>query len=467
MATVFRQARADEIAAVLDLCEVGFAHPVKARNAPAGRDESSGRWHRAIFSYLYGRGDYLSEWLRVAEHDGQLVSYVGIVPRVCWLWGEPISLASLTPVVTHPDYRRRGMASGCMRDALKYLETHRIAIAQLYGHSWYYGRFDMVEAMPWYETQLPACKAAGARRSARVRRFGKDDLSGVRACYDRHAPKKMTLAQVRSADSWWQFHLPGDERRSHLRDEPTTPMTDEVLVATADEPQTARSGRPARKDRQSIVGYVVWRRTERHLAVVEGFCDDAVVASSLLAALSDRAGDRQDIVLQLPPAQSLPRAALKLGGEHRVRPPQGTFVRVTYLPALKKWFARVVGSRLKAAGRNRDLTLKTELGTLALACEVQAGGPWKIKARYDRPSGSPHGAAPARGGRAYGRAATRRRAVSVELPQKALTELILGTRPAEDIANDHNVLLTSGARKLLAIAFPVGYPYLLEADRLF
>jgi predicted acetyltransferase len=58
---------------------------------------------------------------RVVEVDGAVVGYLRIFDRRMWLRGARLRAAGIGSVGTHPDYRRRGLATALLRDTLALL----------------------------------------------------------------------------------------------------------------------------------------------------------------------------------------------------------------------------------------------------------------------------------------------------------------------------------------------------------
>ena len=59
------------------------------------------------------------ENLRVCLYAGRCVSHVGMIQRDASLFGCRVRVGCIGAVSTHPDYRRRGLASACFDDALR------------------------------------------------------------------------------------------------------------------------------------------------------------------------------------------------------------------------------------------------------------------------------------------------------------------------------------------------------------
>ena len=58
-------------------------------------------------------------YMRVVKVDGQVVAHVPVAPREVVASGDRFTIGIISPTVTHPDYRRRGYATLCLRDCIR------------------------------------------------------------------------------------------------------------------------------------------------------------------------------------------------------------------------------------------------------------------------------------------------------------------------------------------------------------
>ena len=64
------------------------------------------------FRRIYENDPFYSfDLTRVAELDGSLVSYMRAAPRTIWIGTAKVKMGGIAEVCTHPDYRKRGIAS--------------------------------------------------------------------------------------------------------------------------------------------------------------------------------------------------------------------------------------------------------------------------------------------------------------------------------------------------------------------
>ena len=145
---------------------------------------------------------------RVVEVDGAVVGHLRIFDREMWLRGARLRAAGIGSVATHPDYRRRGLATALLR--------HTIALLRRDG---YHLSFLGTEiAAPFYERLgwrivrqpshgAPAAEAAALpeRPGLTIRPFQPSDLT-ILALIHAQATRGRTGAVARSL-RYWTDHL--------------------------------------------------------------------------------------------------------------------------------------------------------------------------------------------------------------------------------------------------------------------
>ncbi len=91
----------------------------------ASRQYFSNHWHNDPWRDVQG--------IRVAVDDGKIVSTVRVFIRKMYFHGEPISVGGIGEVSTHPEYRKRGLATQLLKDSIQFMEDRQIAISMLHG----------------------------------------------------------------------------------------------------------------------------------------------------------------------------------------------------------------------------------------------------------------------------------------------------------------------------------------------
>ena len=72
------------------------------------------------------------EYMRVVKVDGKVVSHVPVAPRQVVALGDEFTIGIIGPTVTHPDYRRKGYATLCLRDCVRIMEVRGWPVSALW-----------------------------------------------------------------------------------------------------------------------------------------------------------------------------------------------------------------------------------------------------------------------------------------------------------------------------------------------
>ena len=62
------------------------------------------------------------EYMRILKVDEQVVAHVPVWFREAIVGDDRLPFGIISPTVTHPDYRRRGYATRCLRDCVRIME---------------------------------------------------------------------------------------------------------------------------------------------------------------------------------------------------------------------------------------------------------------------------------------------------------------------------------------------------------
>jgi len=268
---------------------------------------------------------------RVVEVDGAVVGYLRIFDRRMWLRGARLRAAGIGSVATHPDYRRRGLATALLRDTL----------ALLHRDGYHLSFLGTEIAAPFYERLgwrivrqpshgAPAAEAAGLpeRPGLTIRPFAPSDLAMVARIHAR-ATRGRTGAVTRSL-RYWADHM------SWIDDD-----AGGFLVATG--------------GRRGIAAFVRSRseRWASTLVVLDAHCREGAEGdlAPLLGALGRYAVGQglKGIQASLPEGHPLADAFARLplaGVTTEVRFP--LMMRVVDLPGLLRCLAPLLGERVPA-----------------------------------------------------------------------------------------------------------------------
>jgi GNAT superfamily N-acetyltransferase len=127
---------------------------------------------------------------RAAFEGGALVGCYEVERRVLCAGPARLPTGCIGNVVTHPDHRRRGVASAMMADALAYAHEQRLALLLLDGIADFYHRFGYADVFDWVEHRVdPAQALALETNGLDVRVATADDAPALLDHYHRfHAP---------------------------------------------------------------------------------------------------------------------------------------------------------------------------------------------------------------------------------------------------------------------------------------
>ena len=72
------------------------------------------------------------EYMRILKVDGVVVAHVPVWLREAVVGEDRLRIGIISPTVTHPDYRRRGYATRCLRDCIRIMEEEGVPVSVLW-----------------------------------------------------------------------------------------------------------------------------------------------------------------------------------------------------------------------------------------------------------------------------------------------------------------------------------------------
>ena len=72
------------------------------------------------------------EYMRILKVDGVVVAHVPVWLREAVVGDDRLRIGIISPTVTHPDYRRRGYATLCLRDCIRIMEEEGSSVSVLW-----------------------------------------------------------------------------------------------------------------------------------------------------------------------------------------------------------------------------------------------------------------------------------------------------------------------------------------------
>jgi|GEM_PF-898582 len=364
------------------------------------------------------RPHYKPEHTRIVVDEGKVVAGVAIVELPVRYGNATLKLGGISCVATDPDMQKRGYGRACMQDTVEYMIRDGFDISFLLGIRNYYHRFGYRSALIWAPVKLnPHALPGTLPKGLRSRKMRRSDIPQMAALYERTIGK-CDLAVVRTEEDWkWYFQFGRMSNGAVLLNE-----GGELLAYT-----TANPG---------------GRLRVNELAVA----DSKEAYQGVLAMLREQAKEAfaNDIEVWTVPEGGFARYCLcrEYGQWHRWTTYEGgPMLRLMNVDPLFSKIASTLSQRWQNAPRNvaaEAITIRCPLGEVAL---VPKGGSLVI-----------------RPGEQAGEV--------VQMPDEALTELVMGFRPAEDILADANVRTTNAAKGVLGAVFPVSIPFMPPTDHM-
>ena len=160
-----------------------------------GRQYFSNHWHNDPWRDPEG--------IRIAVDNGTIVSTVRVFIRKMFLHGEPVTVGGIGEVSTHPEYRRRGLATQLLKDSIRFMESRDIVMSSLQGSQRIYSIEGWEKVLRYYARQ----PITGKKQVAwAVRRANFDDAAEVKRIadlYDGYA-RKFNGTFVRDDMAYWR-----------------------------------------------------------------------------------------------------------------------------------------------------------------------------------------------------------------------------------------------------------------------
>jgi ribosomal protein S18 acetylase RimI-like enzyme len=145
---------------------------------------------------------------RVVEVNGAVVAYLRIFDRRMWLRGARLRAAGIGSVATHPDYRRRGLATALLRDTLALLRRegyHLSFLGTEIAAPFYEGLGWRIARQPSHGAPAAEAAALPERPGLTIRPFEPSDLTAVARIHAR--PTRGRTGAVARSLRYWADHL--------------------------------------------------------------------------------------------------------------------------------------------------------------------------------------------------------------------------------------------------------------------
>ena len=159
-----------------------------------GRQYFSNHWHNDPWRDPEG--------IRIAVDEGTIVSTVRVFIRKMFLHGEPVTVGGIGEVSTRSEYRRRGLATQLLKDAIRFMESRDITTSSLHGSQRIYS-VEGWEKVPRYYARQPMTAEKQVAWEVRPANFDDNaEVERIAALYDGYA-RKFNGTFVRDDMAYW------------------------------------------------------------------------------------------------------------------------------------------------------------------------------------------------------------------------------------------------------------------------
>lgn len=181
----FRALNAEELETWLDHVTDVFS---------GGRRYFSNHWHNDPWRDPEG--------IRIAVDNGTIVSTVRVFIRKMYLHGEPVTVGGIGEVSTRSEYRRRGLATRLLKDAIGFMESRDIVTSSLHGSQRIYS-VEGWEKVPRYYAKQHITEKKQVRWDVRPANFDDHaEVERIAVLYDAYA-RKFNGTFVRDDMDYW------------------------------------------------------------------------------------------------------------------------------------------------------------------------------------------------------------------------------------------------------------------------
>lgn len=360
---------------------------------------------------------------RILRHRGRIVAHVGIHEMTLRVGRARLRMGGIAGVACDPQFRRRGWAAACMREALDLLQRERFPLSLLFGIEQYYLRFGYVGCLPTYTLRLGVKQLRALKSRLHPAPYAPRDLQDLVRLYNA-AAKETPGSAIRDPARMAYPLRPWGLRERFQKD-----IEKQVLVFRA------------RAGRGPVRAYLVWDHGKLLEAALEPGDEPACVA--VLAWLREQrlqALEKEVVLCNLCPAHPLWRYAQRFthSAERELRWSAGGMGRLIDVDALLEALRPELEARLNSAGLESECHLhlivdgKEHSLILGRAHQLSLSISTHRLILYSR----------------------------VECSSQALLQMALGTLPFDRIPE----VKIEGERSLLRAAFPESSPHLYRLD---
>lgn len=363
---------------------------------------SAVRWRRRVER----APDYVPGQVRCAFVATTVIGGYILYERMLRVGFVTIPTGCFTSLVTHPDWRGRGVATALMHDALARAIERRLGLILLDGIAGFYGRFGYADVLDTSRHVISRAYLATMPQSPyTVQPATLDDAPALFELHERHY-SGYSGSFVRTIE--WQRH-------------------DLALRLEENPPRLACDGNG------QVRGYLILPSLAPGNHAVEAAADDWPAALALLQHHADIAREAAEIDWPLPPDSPtfyMLADHVNLTSRSYHHPNEGWMARPAHLPTLLDRIGPLLEERRRATG-----------GEAFRLCVAGAEPSLAVGAAADAPD-----------------------LQTVVLTPQALVQLLFGFRPAHWVAHYPGVHIPPALLATLDAVFPTGHAWIAGSD---
>lgn len=305
----YRRATDNDFEKLLNLIEAGFSVQSESKNSPVNMRIEEGREHRILFSYLYSKDPFSLGRVHLAEEQGELIAAVGFFPQRLFFGTIKIPVWAISPVVSHPAHRGRGVAGSCLVNALENLKQQGVPAVFLWGLPYYYPRFGFVPLLPRYKTKFVKKQSSDTRKNDKFimdggfRNATIADIEMISDLYNQ-GNHRYWLQPERSLE-WWRFRFAEMDIEAAAVKEVPFPRKNNFLVWEINPGE--------------LGGYLYYEiiSGQKRLVIPEGAASDPKSAMAMMYCfIRDYLDQEWTLLIRGTPEHLLNAALYRMGGVH-------------------------------------------------------------------------------------------------------------------------------------------------------
>lgn len=336
----------------------------------------------------------------VAEVDEEIVSRVQIIDYKMHIGSSIVRMGGLAAVLTEPSHRGNGYAKMALERSIEFMDESGFDVSVLFGIGDFYEKVGYIPAIPDYEVSIDVSDIKCEGVDG-FKEMKEEDLDKVLEFYH-SSNENRTGAILRPKDAWKWMH----------RKPPLFLIRKDGYIGVD-------------FDDEAVELYDI-------AGVNNQFYNKAVLKLGSMA----RERDLEEIKAFLPPDHPFASMAIKYGSKVEVFYSRtgNCMARIIDICSLFDKIRPELENRVKKSEFSEiavDLTIQSDVGDIKMTLN---------------------------------KTCSKNIALSLDLPHTAITQLVMGYRPAQMILSENDIFLDEIPLKMFETLFSWGYPFIWRSD---